>query len=493
MKTKLHTYLLNPDTGKVLVVFFVLTMFLPRVVKKGMFGDGLLYSSISRNLAEGRGTYWKPYFSSSYWLENMPPTYFENPPLMLWVQSLFFKILGDHWWIEKLFCVFILVINIWLFKKLWNAIFYLKIEYQKYWHLVPFWWFLIPVVIWGNVNNLMDNMLLTFCISALYFIIRSIQHKSERAIKYAVFAGGSIFLGVLTKGPVALYPLAFPAILWLTGLTTFRKSLLTSLISFLFAFGFLTLLLVFQDDAHYFFNQYWEQRLKAVITGSRDDMILTGWERLFIIKQLLIELSPMVGIMFITALLLKINRIIIPFQDYKREILAFVLLGLSATLPILASTKQSGIYLMPGIPMFSIAAAIVSVPVFRYISTTKKWNIWKFNLGYFAFSGCIIVLIFSFLQFGKPGREEALIHDVELLKSHIPEGSKVGVCKEMMSEFVLHTYLQRMNKYELTDYANDPEFIMSDHFCTNKDIPQSWSEYHHPDADEFIYFKVYKR
>ena len=62
MKTKLHTYLLNPDTGKVLVVFFVLTMFLPRVVKKGMFGDGLLYSSISRNLAEGRGTYWKPFF-----------------------------------------------------------------------------------------------------------------------------------------------------------------------------------------------------------------------------------------------------------------------------------------------------------------------------------------------------------------------------------------------------------------------------------------------
>ncbi|MBK7635558.1 MAG: hypothetical protein IPJ13_15735 [Saprospiraceae bacterium] len=83
-------------------------------------------------------------------------------------------------------------------------------------------------------------------------------------------------------------------------------------------------------------------------------------------------------------------------------------MGLSATLPIWPVQKQSGIYLIPGIPMFSIAAAIVSVPVFRYISTTKKWNILKFNLGYFAFSGCIIVLIFSFLQFGKPGREEAL-------------------------------------------------------------------------------------
>lgn len=117
----------------------------------------------------------------------------------------------------------------------------------------------------------------------------------------------------------------------------------------------------------------------------------------------------------------------------------------------------------------------------------------KFNLGYFAFSGCIIVLIFSFLQFGKPGREEALIHDVELLKSHVPDGSKVGVCKAMMSEFVLHTYLQRMNKYELTDYTNNPEYILSDHFCGNKDIPQRWTVYDHPEADEFLYFKVYKR
>ncbi|MBK7635727.1 MAG: glycosyltransferase family 39 protein [Saprospiraceae bacterium] len=493
MKTILHKYFLILDTGKILVVFFLLTMFLPRIVKKGMFGDGLLYSSMSRNLAEGRGSYWQPFFSSSYWLEDMPTTYFENPPLMIWVQSLFFKILGDHWWTEKLFCVVILMVNIWIFKKLWVAIFYQKIEYQKYWHLVPFWWFLIPVVIWGNVNNLMDNMLLTFCLSALYFIMKSIQYENVNEIKYAVLAGGSIFFGVLTKGPVALYPIAFPAILWLTNLTTFRRAFLTSLLSFLVAFGILTLLLAFQAEAHYFFNQYWEQRLKAVITGSRDDMILKGWDRLFIVKQLLIELSPMIGIMIIAAIVLKINKINLLFQDQRREIFAFVLLGLSATLPILASTKQSGIYLIPGIPMFSIAAAIISVPVFRYISTTKKWNILKFNLGYFAFSGCIIVLIFSFLQFGKPGREEALIHDVELLKSHVPDGSKVGVCKAMMSEFVLHTYLQRMNKYELTDYTNNPEYILSDHFCNNKNIPQRWSEYHHPEADEFLYFKVYKR
>jgi 4-amino-4-deoxy-L-arabinose transferase-like glycosyltransferase len=67
---------------------------LPRLAKKGLFGDGLLYASMSRNMAEGRGSIWQPYFSSSYWIEGVPSTYYENPPLMIWVQSWFFRLIG---------------------------------------------------------------------------------------------------------------------------------------------------------------------------------------------------------------------------------------------------------------------------------------------------------------------------------------------------------------------------------------------------------------
>ena len=54
------------EAGKWLVFFLVLAMFLPRHVKKGMFGDGLLYASMARNMAEGRGSIWKPFLGNPF-------------------------------------------------------------------------------------------------------------------------------------------------------------------------------------------------------------------------------------------------------------------------------------------------------------------------------------------------------------------------------------------------------------------------------------------
>ncbi|MBK7635556.1 MAG: hypothetical protein IPJ13_15725 [Saprospiraceae bacterium] len=49
--------------------------------------ERLILATLFRQLLAGRYAY----------------NYFENPPLMIWVQSFVFKILGDHWWTEKLF------------------------------------------------------------------------------------------------------------------------------------------------------------------------------------------------------------------------------------------------------------------------------------------------------------------------------------------------------------------------------------------------------
>src|SRR4051812_22549428 len=64
---------------------------MPRLAQRGMFVDGLTYASIARNLAEGRGSFWSPSYTATIY-----PEFHEHPPLGLWLQSLWFRVLGDH-------------------------------------------------------------------------------------------------------------------------------------------------------------------------------------------------------------------------------------------------------------------------------------------------------------------------------------------------------------------------------------------------------------
>jgi 4-amino-4-deoxy-L-arabinose transferase-like glycosyltransferase len=454
---------INP--GKFFVFAFLCLWFLPRVVKKGMFGDGLLYASMARNMAVGRGTFWSPFFSSSYWLENIPETYFENPPLMLWLESFLFYILGDQWWIEKLFSLLVVVLNIFLFRFLWGSIFMNDHHIIRYWYITLFWWYCIPVVVWGNVNNLMDNLLLSFCLGALSFFIRGIQ-KME--FSYSDFMIGIVFVfgGILTKGPVALYPLALPFMYWLVWRRpSFSRTFYISLlIAFLTSLLFI-LLLITIPEAKYFFSEYWDQRLKAVIVGSRNDMALSGWNRLYILQQLFIELTPSIVLAVILYIFARIRKIEIFGVDIDKNVWLFILVGFSATLPILLSTKQSGIYLLPGIPMFSIAFAILTLPIVRSLFETPYFQ----TKSLFFNSLFLVVLIYTmamtFQNFGKARREAALIKDIEIIKTFIPASSKIGVCEELMENFVIHTYMQRMGKYELCKATTLPLYIVYESQC----------------------------
>ncbi len=50
----------------------------PSLFTDGMFMDGTIYAVISRNLAEGNGTFWNLYFSDTVF-----PVFSEHPPLAL--------------------------------------------------------------------------------------------------------------------------------------------------------------------------------------------------------------------------------------------------------------------------------------------------------------------------------------------------------------------------------------------------------------------------
>jgi hypothetical protein len=55
----------------------------------GMFMDGVLYASVSKNYALGFGTFWEPYFSATNYRD-----FHEQPPLLFFLQGLFCKMFG---------------------------------------------------------------------------------------------------------------------------------------------------------------------------------------------------------------------------------------------------------------------------------------------------------------------------------------------------------------------------------------------------------------
>ena len=194
----------------IFTLLFLAAMFLPRLVTQGMFGDGLLYASMARNLAEGKGSLWALWFSTGYWVDFASGApYFENPPLMIWLQAGFFRLLGDEWWVEKLYTLFLFILNAWLIMRVWEIPLRGTVYQEKFGWLPLLFWYFIPSVIWGNPNNLMDNNLLTFCLLALWAALDGLFSGRRFWLKLSL-AGVFVYLGLMTKGPVALYPVALP-------------------------------------------------------------------------------------------------------------------------------------------------------------------------------------------------------------------------------------------------------------------------------------------
>jgi hypothetical protein len=514
---------------KYFALFYIVAMFLPRLVVQGMFGDGLLYSSIARNMSIGKGSIWQPFFSSSYWLDNVPTIYYENPPLMLWAESLLFRAVGDYWWVEKVYSLLILALNCLLMLKIWQL---LERKYnlplKGLGSLVLVFWYLMPRVLWGNPNNLMDNNLLVFCLLSIWFILKAITSNESYKLdaqlvdnqsistpsvsesnlsstsptsyfilhtSYFILASLSIFLGILTKGPVALYPLAIPVLFaFFTKEISYSKAFKYTLILTCLSGLFFIALLYVNSDAKQYFTNYWEQRLLAVIVGSREDMRLNGWERLDLLSTLFVELLPILIVFLLFYIGLKVKKINISIpKQYINLGLFFFFLGLAATLPIMVSSKQSGIYLIPGLPMFGFSAAFFALPFFERLVNLKMFDVFSVRFKYFSWLGLVVSLIYSAVIAGNFGRDKLLLSDVETLKKIIPEDEKVGVCFEMMDNFVFHVNLQRFCRYELRKNTPVTYFLTRKMECDSVHRDSLQAAGYKPCSVDNQYFVVYKK
>lgn len=454
---------------------FIVAIYLPRFVTQGLCFDGMTYACVARNMAIGIGSWWEPYYASktSIWIEgNTTDILYGQLPMLYWLESLFFKAFGDHWWIEKVYGVIVMLGILTLVVALWRQ-FFQKTIFSNFAWLPVFLLCITPHFRWAVANNIIEPTLTLFCTASVFFAVKA--SKSNHLLKKnTLLAGVFVALAFLTKGPVGLFPVVVPV--W--ACLVFRRLSLEMVFKIMFwlllPLAVLGIFLWCYQPAHVFFNQYLHVQILDSLAGKR-------WEsntsaqllgRLFIFQALFFNLlNPGLVLLGIWAIKLWINPASAIIFPVRRISLFWCLIGLSATLPFVVSIKQAAYYVVPAMPFWVLGISALIIPTLSQIFEQLQWGQKTHNVLKIICFVASIGLTFLFFQIGfigKSANERQYINKLKGLEKMIPEGSLVGVpTQEMIQNPWLNTYLQRYHRITLTTQRPLPTYCLVE---TGKDI-----------------------
>mgnify|MGYP001166039252 CR=1 FL=1 len=428
-----------------LSIVFGLT--LPILIQDAMFQDAMLYSSVSHNLSMGIGTFWFLQYSTLN-LEGIP-SFHEQPPLVFGIQSIFYKLLGHSYYVERFYTLLMIVFHILLINYLWKTILRNKVEYKSFGWLPVFLWIIIPVCFWSFRNNMIENTVSVFTLISVILSYKSIQLKEPNY--FAWFGSGFfIFLASFSKGIPGFFPITFPFIYWLVNRDiSFKKCIYYSLILIAVPAIIYVILLYFPESRRSLMIYFYERLIKRV------NHMPTANYRLEILWRLFTEMIPILIIVTITIFASGKNKLKDYLSENKKLSVLFFCIGMSGSVPLTLTMVQKGWYMVPSFPYFALSFALLIVPfIYKPIS---KWNMQSYNYKTFVFVSILVfvsVLIFSGMQKGKISREQDIVTDVYKVGSVVPRFSTITVPLEMYDQydFILQGFLVRYFNISISPY-----------------------------------------
>lgn len=403
-----------------LAVFLLLTT--PGFLRKSMYNDGIWYATLSRNLAEGRGTFWQPMLS-----ETVFPAFHEHPPLVFGIQSLFFRLFGEGIWVERIFASLVFAASAGLMVLIWKKTTSSVVPklMDSLWALPLLLWLINEVTFLYYPGNLLECTLGLFALIAVYALLR-IQ-KNSGSVVWWILAGAGIFGALLSKGPVGAFPLSFFFLHWLVfRMENFGKIILKSSI-LLVLLGLFLLPFLLYEPAWQSLQEYLDTQLLAALEGERTRYHHRE-NRLYLLRRLFeVQIPALLATFFIFLWgRKKVDRK--QWTGIFRKGLFFILIGLSASLPLMISPKQAYYYLLPALPWFALGLGLWIAPFLQ--ARLKLWR--PSPLGRkitLLFLGTLLAtgLYLSLKNIGAVSyRDRDVLHDLELLKEKLPEHSTVA-------------------------------------------------------------------
>ena len=407
----------------------------------GMFMDGLFYADISRNMAEGLGTFWTPYLSETQFAE-----FYEHPPLALGLQSVWFRIFGDSILVERFYSLFSVILTgafiVLIWKRLAGSV--------KYGWLPLLLWITVTDVSWSTANNMLENTMAVFVVASVFFILTATERSRFLML---LLAGVSLSLGLLTKGFFCLYIWGLPFFYWLVlRKGSFKKMVGDTVMVVFFTILPLALLFVISEDASHNMITYFNKQ----VVGSIENVKTVNTRFAIIFKFLENAIIPV--LLSVTAILAvgKVKKINKVPQGNIKMFLVMLALTLSGVFPIMISLKQRGFYILTVYPIFAIGLAFLIFPAVKVLfdswSETNRGAKFFKGVSVFLAVGAVVISVF---QVNRVGRDFDLVTESKIIIDEVGEGSTVGLCPDLSSKWNMFGYFVRYGHVSL-DYK-EPE------------------------------------
>jgi len=421
---------------QIFTVAVFIALIVPTLIKDGLFMDGQQYAIIAKNLANGLGTFWQPYVFATWWKAGTN-SFLEHPPLVYGIQSIFFRILGDGMYTERIYSFTTAVISAGLVSAIWKLFSQTKEQQKLSWFPV-FLWIIMPISFWSFQNNMQENTMGVFTLLSVFFAVKSLK-TDKKSLFFVVLSGISVFLASLSKGVPGLFPIVTIPLYWLIFKEiSFKKAFFFTLIVFLTPIILYSAFLLFHPVAKESLSFYFFERLVGRVNDSP-----TVDSRFWIIYKLLLEIAIPLVFVSIFLGLTKIRPILgkyfekanIEFfpKDNLKKVIFFLILGFAGSVPLLLTSVQRAFYFAAALPYFGLAFGLLLAPILMFLFEKLKTERFFKAFKIFSLIFLLSVIVFSAFQVGKSSRHGALLEDVYKFGEIIPENSIVKVEPETYS------------------------------------------------------------
>ena len=382
----------------------------------GMFMDGLIYSNVAANMADGIGSFWHPTYTATH-----HPDFYQHPPLAMGLLALFYKLLGTHLWVTKLYMVLTMLLCAWLTVRLWQR---LGGKRENGW-MPLLLWTLVPIVTHFANQCMLENTMVLFDLAAILLLLR----PNRKALN-GLLAGVLLAAAFMTKGFPGLFPLVLPVLLWIFDR---RKGAFVQTLCMLVGLLLPLVAIVVIPQARVYIQNYMQLQ------------VLAGWSqyevhRWQIVFDFLRNTLIIIGLVLIVVIFNKGVG-----KKPTAEHWAMWVLVACAVLPMMVSTRQREFYLLTAMPMVAVLAALlIEEPVARWIAPTKIWGIVSVVL-------LIGALTLNVFRFGSEGRDVQLQQDMKVIVEQLDEGETVTIPVPLYFDYKLQGYYYRERRITLDD------------------------------------------
>ncbi len=408
---------------------------------EGMFIDAVIYSSIARNLAEGYGSFWTPYFTEA---QMATASFQEIPPLGYGIMSYFYRIFGSGIHTERIYTALSFLITAILIVKFWRMIW--PTHYKMAW-LPVLLWVLSTGVQFAFQNNLMENTQGIFVLGAAMALYRAFKAEN-RHLYWTVWGGLLIICAFLVKGLPSLFVMVTPLAMAISEKQLYKKAIIQSL-ALIGVLAVAGVALFLYEPARQSLEIYLFEWTAAQIENSA-----TTENRYFILRVLAENLAIPGILTFVAGLIF--SRINSERMQWEPLVTFMVILGIAGSLPFIATFVQRGIYLVPVYPFFALAMASVLRPVIE--KTTSKWR----RSPILQVSGWVLILFGiagTIYVWNTPKQDEDIIREVKILDDAFTDRSILITNAELNQKWAFKAYLERYGKIAISDVNEHREKI----------------------------------